>query len=784
MSDGGGGGGGGGGREFVFPSKLPKVENGIFLPREGSPRVIPFRAATQLRGAGAVQHSLSRVASSVAPVPSVEQVVGGVLRRGEEDRSAPGEDVGGTNNAVEDKRCGGFELPGRIFGRRDRSSADAASVRQAAASSKTVAVVTGVMPRYRDTMQPNGDAVECMPHEGDGSPTYAAGHTSGAVEESEFISDVLFMWMGVEKTKYFTYDATSHRYVMSAEVGTMRQRQSFLTLQECGWLAHQIDEVLRSSTTERSFLQQSLRSAMRRQLLQYHCLVASFRERRSPPMTFSDLVVAFKRVQPKLQVLFTILRETESVKGGELASKLQRLVQQGSTRLYALLSEVYMEAVSPLLYMAVSSITKGEISDPFNEFFVKSNPRIDNTSDAFWSSKFALLPEMLPTTVSRALAEQVMLVTKNVSFIRNCCRCKQWHMDPAIVTAAQSASFDTIGAVVRDAMFFTNTAVLKLIREEFHLDNVFRMVNAFLLVGNGGFYELLIDRLDPVLSRLSHMVQTSIVRDHMQSALLDIVPYTRHLDTDLFSMLQCEMVKDDKIIGWDAFLVTMIVPSPLNNIFDVTAMKVYRRLFRIMFKVKRAEVALKKSWRQSVVLDRIIGRLHNTSREVIAWREVAADAHLLGLQLNHFVNNLWSYLVAEVSTVSWDLLMKALRQCTSLDEIRAAHIAYLQYLTLHSLLHGDCASMRQNIESVLSIVRQYVGAQALLTSLLERGNGDVFSIKSEYQRLTDDFQREITSLLTTLEEQHLQFDFLNFLLLRLNFNHFYHDTMFGNNTEF
>ncbi|RNF00171.1 putative gamma-tubulin complex subunit [Trypanosoma conorhini] len=774
------GGGGGVGREPLFSSKWPQPENGSPTVRERSPRVIPFRAATQLRGAVSLPPPSGGPPFDVAAVAAAgaEAVASDASRRGTEEAG------GGAGITVESKRHGGFELPGRIFGRRERASAEGGSVRQDAAALRTTTVFTGVTPRHRDVMQAVEGTTATAPQEGGGTLCATAGHAGKALTESEFISDVLFMWMGVDRTKYFTYDEASRRYAANAEVGTVRQRQAAATLQECGWLAHQIDDVLGGSSTERSFLQQSLRSAVRRQLLQYHCLVASFRERRSPPMTFGDLVVAFKRVQPKLHVLSTILRETESVKGGELASKLQRLVQQGSARLSALLSDVYMEAVSPLLYMAVSSITKGEISDPFNEFFVKSNPRIDNASDAFWSSKFALLPEMLPTTVPRALAEQVMLVTKNVSFIRNCCRCKHWHMDPAIVTAAQAASFDTIAAVVRDAVCLTNKAVLRLIREEFHLDNVLRMVNAFLLVGNGGFYELLIDRLDPVLSRLSHMVQTSIVRDHMQSALLDIVPYTRHLDTDLFPMLHCELVKDDKIIGWDAFLVTMSVPSPLNNVFDVNAMKVYRRLFRIMFKVKRAEVALKKSWRQSVVLDRIIGRLHNTSHEATAWREVAADAHLLGLQLNHFVNNLWSYLVAEVSTVSWDLLMKALRQCTSLDDIRAAHIAYLQYLTLHSLLHGDCASMRQNIESILSIVRQYVGAQALLTSLLERGSGDVFSIKGEYQRLADDFQREITSLLTTLEEQHLQFDFLNFLLLRLDFNHFYHDTLSGSNTEF
>nr|CCC95708.1 unnamed protein product [Trypanosoma congolense IL3000] len=779
--------GGSGGFKDVFP--VPKVRRweGDSCVRGSVQRFVPFRAASPGNDVECVVPSGSRL-------PSVD-VSSPPDRCGEEKRSvvdysatlmagdAELRDSVGVSNDVHEF---GFELPGRMQERKERANSVSMGNKPCPAPLKPISVTSGVTPRYFDAQRLLDDNYERPNHDVVGASVGGGNECAGtgAIEECEFISDILFMWMGVDKTKYFTYDSASSRYVMNPDWGTTRQRQASSFLQECGFLAHQIDDLLKGGTSERSFLQQSLRAAVRRHLSQYHCLVASFRERKAPSMTFSDLVVAHKRVQPKLRVLHNMLKATENVKGGELASKLQRLVQQGSRRLFTLLSDVYIEAVSPLLNMTVSSITKGEVSDPFNEFFVKSDPRIEDTSDTFWSSKFSLLPDMLPTTVSYALAEQIRLVAKNVTFIRNCCRCKQWHMDPSIVSAAQGATFDTLGGVVRDALRFTNTAVLRLIREEFHLDNVLRMVNAFLLVGNGDFYELLINRLDPVLSGMSHVVQTSLVRDHMQGALLDITPHTKNLDTDLFTMLHCEIVKDDKIIGWDAFVVTMSVPSPLNNIFDVSSMKVYRRLFRIMFKVKRAEVALKKSWRQSVVLDRIIGGLHNTKREATAWREVAADAHLLGLQLNHFVNNLWSYLVSEVSTVSWDLLMRALRQCHSLDDIRAAHISYLQYLTLHSLLHGDCASIRQNIESVLSVVRQFVGAQAVLTSLLERGHGDVFSIKKEYQRLADDFQREISSLLTTLEEQHLQFDFLNFLLLRLNFNHFYHDIAFGDNTEF
>eukprot|EP00796_Vickermania_ingenoplastis_P004560 gene4560-3316_t len=478
--------------------------------------------------------------------------------------------------------------------------------------------------------------------------------------------------------------------LLSPDKGSSVQLQCVESFQSCGILAHQIDEILRRSTVATSYLQQSLRSALRRQLTQE---------------------LAFKRILPKLWAMHHILVETESVKGGELASKLQQFIQQGSHRLTSLLSDIYIEAINPLLHMTVSSITKGEVSDPFNEFFITSNTKIEESSDSYWTSKYSLSVNMLPQSViSRDIAEDILLVTKNISFIKQCCRSKQWRMHPSILLEASRASFDTITSVVHHSLAYTNAAVLHLIREEFRVGEVFKMINAFLLVGYGDF--------------MNQYIQVSLVREQVESALLEVAPYAKHLDTDFFSSLHCEVVKDEVKLAGMLF-------------FDDAP------------RVKVAEVSLKM--------------LGDKALHWIA--EVAADAHLLGLQLNHFVMNLWSYLVSEVSTVAWDLLEKAIGRCKSFDDFRVAHNTYLAYLTQRSLLHNDCATIRISIENVLTIVREYRGSQALLTSLLERGCGELASIKRQYQSLTDEFHRAMSSLLTTLEEQHIQYDYLNFLQL-------------------
>lgn len=764
---------------------LPRP-NEFALPRRdinsSSTRAIPFYAAAT---------TAARELSS-GTVPSSTTVAAGRLPTPQSAAAAP---------ALPRATTAEHELPGKLFGPtaaalRSSGSREGSLGEHRRASLPSIgASAVGASPHAATTAtavrrDPSSEVEHTWAASGVERPSGGKAVTGGsggrAVEEAAFFADVLFMWMGVAQTQFFAYDPTSDVYRLAPDTGSAMQRQAATAFQECGVLARHIDVALRQpSPTGDSFLQQSLRSALRRQLTQYHYLVSMLRERRSPPLRMGDLVVAYKRVQPKLWAMDCVLRETQHVKGGELASKMQQLVQQGSHRLSSLLHDIYIETVSPLLHMTVESITKGDVCDPLGEFYIAPVDGIDDAADNFWVAKYVLNTAMLPSTVPEGVAVDILRVMKNIRFIGRCCRAKQWRMDPMLVAEAERATFDTLPAVVQRALVFTDTAVLRLVREEFQLHEVLRLVNAFLLVGYGDFYELLITKLEPLLGKMSSAVPVSVVRDQVQSALAETAPYAKHLDTDRFALLQCEMVKDEGKLGWDTFVMTMPVPSPLNNVFDHAAMKVYRRLFRLMFRVKAAEVALKKAWRQNVMLDRLISSVQRTTQEISAWREVAADAHLLGLQLNHFVNNLWSYLVAEVCTVAQDLLLKAVEQCASMDDIRAAHNSYLAYLTQRSLLHTDCAAIRMNVENILTSVREYCGSQALLASLLQRGSGDLSTVRRQYQGLTDDFHREISSLLTTLEEQHVHFDFLNYLLLRLNFNHYYRDTSdTAYNTEF
>lgn len=656
-----------------------------------------------------------------------------------------------------------------------------------------------------------------------GGGVAGVGGGATAIPDAELISDILFMWMGVERTKFLRYHPTTQQFeVFNSQLGSVRQRHAVQALQDCGLLVMDIDRALShqvasragglSSSEAPSFLQQSLRAAVREQVYQYQLFVGTLRERASQ-LTFADLVVAQKKVVPKLEAMSLLLSETAAAKGGELVTKMQTLVFQGSRRLGELMHQLYLQTITPLLQMAGEWMISGEVTDPFQEFFIKVNASVEVSSDMFWSHRFALEPQMLPVTlVAVEVAEDILRVGRNIVFLTRCCRAKSFRMDPTIAARARQLTFESLPAVVADALAFTDRAVMMFVHETSMLTSVLHVVQDFILVGNGDFFEQLIGKLDPLLSKHVAQVQASIVAEHVHLALLEVVASTyassssggsgrhqqsvmsqsslptattaangnshnnHHAFSELIGLVETEMIKVENQSGWDCFALTLPLPSPLNNIYDSESKKAYRKLFKCLFAVKRAEVLLKGSWRHSVVLDRLLvqqSRRHSPDDHDLAiWKKVAVDAHLLGLQCFHFVTNLWSYFVSEVSTAAWERLRKAIAACRSFEQVRHAHTAYVQQLSLFCLLHNDCRDVREHIHAILGLTWSICAAQSALTNLLEHRVGDILSIASQYQQMADTFQQHMNALLALLEEQS-RFEFMNFLLLRLNFNQFY-----------
>ena len=602
------------------------------------------------------------------------------------------------------------------------------------------------------------------------SSTPKPSHSNKLLSDQELFTDIVFMWLGPDCTKLAKIDPESKRYIITS-AATAKQISIFDELEPCGSLVFQIKQLLEPQSL--SHLQQSLKNAIRKQLGEYFSFVGQLRDKQD--LMLVDLMTANTIARPQLHLLAQLLMGTQNVKGGELVTKLQHLNHQGSKRISEILTTIYMETVQPLLQMTIGWVTRGETSDPFYEFFINTDAKVADDMDTFWLQKYTLRHEMLPVTFRGSISNKILLVGKNVNFIRRCCRAKEWRLSPTVMNAAKRADFDTIPAVVEDALQCTNGAVMKLLTEKFHLGQLLTDIRAFLLVAYDDFYDPLINRLGSVLGRASSHIPTSAVEEHLQATLRELPNYTT-----MTANVRAHMeAKDERIVGWDAFMLHLHVPPPLNHVIDKEAMMRYRKLFQVLWKTKCADVLLKNAWRQSVMLDRQLGKMSGrggsgvSPRELTIFKQLATEAGRLGLELMHFISNLHSYLIYEAIMVSWEKLQQGLKSATSLDDLRTVHSNYQIQLMSYTLLHDECAEAKQIIDSVVKLAREYCVVQMRLLQLVEKRAGEPEKILESLRHVADNFHREVQALLATLEEQHLKFDFLHFLGLRLNFNRFY-----------
>jgi gamma-tubulin complex component 3 len=596
-------------------------------------------------------------------------------------------------------------------------------------------------------------------------PTMAAPVPPGAgaapISEEQLLRDLVYVMLGSDKTEHAEWSQDSGRYQLRA--GSVRQQNQFAKLQACGCLRRDIAQLLRRQSD--SFLQQSLRRAVLRQLQHHDELIAGLRDR--TPMRVGDLERAHKKALPKLRALHGILTDAASTKGGELVTKLQSLLHDGSVEMALFLRDIYEEAVSPLLNMTAQWITKGEVQDPYDEFFITKR-KMDENSDNFWPSLYELRWGMLPKTFSSEQAQQILTVGKNIKFIHLCCKATDWRMLQRIATAAAAATFDSIDAVIQEALEHTNLAVMHLLRDKHHLPQMFTLARTFFLMAQGDVFDVVLERTSDALSLPVRRVNHITVQESLRSALHDCAPFLRPLVRDAIPHFALEMdVRDGNLGAADSFSIHLPFPAPVNTIFNGKVLASYRRVFHFLWKVKRAEVGLKAAWHINSNIDR---RGSSRNDDV---KQLKRQAVMVHMHLNHFVINLQSYLMTEVIQTAWSMLQGKLETCNCVEDILECHGEYVQRLLRHTLIDDKFRETRHVVLRLLDLALEFADVQKRVGALTELRSSDVKSVLSHYGRLHDGFYKEMLRLLTILEEDQLKFDFLQSLGGRLNFNHFY-----------
>jgi gamma-tubulin complex component 3 len=132
----------------------------------------------------------------------------------------------------------------------------------------------------------------------------------------------------------------------------------------------------------------------------------------------------------RMKWLALIVDTINNLKGGAICSTINTYALNGSPSIRQFINRILKEVSAPILSMIKTWMIEGEINDPFNEFFVLTDPNIPD--DKLWKSKYTLNYIMIPSFLSNELAKKILQTGKAVNFIRRCCGENDWILDVSL----------------------------------------------------------------------------------------------------------------------------------------------------------------------------------------------------------------------------------------------------------------------------------------------------------------------------------------------------------------
>jgi gamma-tubulin complex component 2 len=132
--------------------------------------------------------------------------------------------------------------------------------------------------------------------------------------------------------------------------------------------------------------------------------------------------------------------------------------------------------------------------------------------------------------------------------------------------------------------------------------------------------------------------------------------------------------REGELRGHDAVVFDVAVPWPVSLVVSGESLDKYQMLFRHIFACKHVERKLSQAWTAL-----------QACKELSLRRELAM-AHTLRGRMHHFVRNLVYYMTVEAIEPRWREMLAAVSDCSTVDEVAAAHSGFLDMCLKECLL--------------------------------------------------------------------------------------------------
>jgi len=435
----------------------------------------------------------------------------------------------------------------------------------------------------------------------------------------------------------------------------------------------------------------------------------------------------------KLKFLGTLVDSinTETMKGGEILSMIESLSKHGDIDLRQMAYSMLCKVSQPLFNIIKIWIFKGDIQDPYKEFFIKENIKVP--IEKVWREKFTIVARLIPKFISTTTCKRIAVVGKSLNYMKQFCAKEVVQQIDAEAIKSKSVplgyhNIEFLDEIIDQVSKQSSQRLLKIVINEFQFMEHCRALKKYLLLGQGDFIQYLMDLvaedlLQPVNQVMRHKLvgwmETAIRNSNVQ---FDKPEFVNRLD---ISLLQDRPGS----IGWDIFSLDYHVDTPLSTILSVNDIVRYKKIFHFLWGIKRVEYSLNSIWRKMRSSNNTL-RLFN---QYIATE--IHQSHLIMNEMIHFISNFQYYIMFEVFECSWKNLENSVQnEAMDLDQLIDSHHQYLHDICTKIFL-SNSESCYECFKKLLSIIIKFVTLQNNLILLSNALNNSSQQQQQQQQRL-------------------------------------------------
>lgn len=371
--------------------------------------------------------------------------------------------------------------------------------------------------------------------------------------------------------------------------------------------------------------------------------------------TLKRCVVWTREATLGLRFMSSLAAASRTRRGGQLITHMHTLASlHGDPFVEAFSERLLSHVTQPFYDMLRSWIYDGELSDPFQEFFVRERSDLDETdasksgASSVWEHKYQIEEDLIPSVITAMFANKIFLIGKSLNFIRHGCHDSPWVEQYSKATSKELRYGDTerLEASIDEAYKTTMAHLIGLMRDRFKMQEHLTALKKYLLLGQGDFIDCLMESLSSNLDRPANSQYRHTLTVELENAIVN--SNAQWEPAEVLDRLDARMLElSHGEIGWDVFTLEYKIEAPMDVVVTPYDSKQYLKIFNFLWRIKRVEYAMGSTWRRCMTGSR--GLLAAVAGTVGSDWKIARCALA---EMIHFVNQLQYYILFEVIEAS------------------------------------------------------------------------------------------------------------------------------------